>query len=70
MRVRCPQGCNGFADAPRFGRLTPRFAFRRGTSTLRVRVVLGSRRSARVKLRLHVENAYGVADSATIAVRR
>ena len=41
-----------------------------GASTLRVGVALGSRRSARVKLRLHVANAYGVADSATIAVRR
>ena len=69
VRVRCPLGCNGFADAPRLARVT-RFAIRRGTSTLRVRVALGSRRGARVKLRLHVANAYGVADSATIAVRR
>ena len=69
VRVRCPLGCNGVADAPRFARST-RFAVRRGTSTLHVRVALRSLRGARVKLRLHVANSYGVADTATIAVRR
>jgi hypothetical protein len=69
VRIRCPLGCNGTADAPRFVRAA-RFAFAGGTGVLRLRVSLGTRRSARVKLRLHVANSYGVADSATISVRR
>ena len=66
VRLRCPAGCSGTLIGRRLP--PPQFAFGAGTHRLSVRVALGRRRSATV--RIHLEIVNGPSRSAAVNVRR